>query len=354
MEYIYENIFSFSGGYNYLNRQVCSEFRQRIKPFHFLSYLDEVCSEGREPEIKPSEELFSLSLKGGYLYLLIYCKEFAPKDLCILATRHGHLHILQWAREAGYDYDRKVSHVAAQFGHKHILNHLKEDWSASTCAFAARGGQLETLRYLISQGCDWGSGTCTLAARGGHLEVLQWAESQGCLFSTDIFEQAVTSRSCNVQVLSYLQTKGLTWRQNTLECAVKSSSLAILQWLKEQGCPLTVRVFKNAVTRGSPSILVWLVSCACPWNEEVSSQAALLGRFTTLKYLRKQDCPWNRSIYTFALRGLRMHKQRKARGLDKDLSGPQIKDFINIMCWAREQAWFYRLAIKFYIRRSLI
>ncbi len=44
----------------------------------------------------------------------------------------------------------------------------------------SRGGHLEMLQWLRSQGCPWDKRTCAhAAAGGGHLEVLQWLRSEG-------------------------------------------------------------------------------------------------------------------------------------------------------------------------------
>jgi hypothetical protein len=47
-----------------------------------------------------------------------------------------------------------------------------------TCAFAAKGGHLEVLRYVTDQGVKMNDDVCAVAAHGGHLEILQWA--RGC------------------------------------------------------------------------------------------------------------------------------------------------------------------------------
>ena len=43
-----------------------------------------------------------------------------------------------------------------------------------TCAYAARGGFLEILKWARLNGYNWDYLTCAYAARNGHLEVLNW------------------------------------------------------------------------------------------------------------------------------------------------------------------------------------
>ena len=51
---------------------------------------------------------------------------------------------------------------------------------AETCASAAEGGHLETLKWLRSQGCPWDADTLAMAANNNHEHVLQWAVAMGC------------------------------------------------------------------------------------------------------------------------------------------------------------------------------
>jgi hypothetical protein len=53
-------------------------------------------------------------------------------------------------------------------------------WNSLTCAYAARGGQLEVLQWARANGCPWDEYTSHVAAQGGHLEVLHWLHANGC------------------------------------------------------------------------------------------------------------------------------------------------------------------------------
>jgi hypothetical protein len=54
------------------------------------------------------------------------------------------------------------------------------------CAYAARGGHLDLLKWARKNGCLWNSNTCTNAARGGHLELLKWARENGCPWDSNV------------------------------------------------------------------------------------------------------------------------------------------------------------------------
>ncbi|QIN54416.1 hypothetical protein [Cedratvirus kamchatka] len=95
-------VFSFSEGYNFINRQVCFDFRRMIKPVEHLVYLDQLLKDSRKPKnFQPSKELAEIALDKGFLYLLQANKDYTPEDVCTVAAKNGHLEILKWARANG-------------------------------------------------------------------------------------------------------------------------------------------------------------------------------------------------------------------------------------------------------------
>jgi hypothetical protein len=70
------------------------------------------------------------------------------------AAKNGHLHILQWARANGCD------------------------WDAGTCWLAADNGQLHILQWARANGCDWDAEDCADSARrSGYSAVADWINS---------------------------------------------------------------------------------------------------------------------------------------------------------------------------------
>ena len=55
----------------------------------------------------------------------------------------------------------------------------------STCALAAKRGQLAILQWARQKRCTWDERTCSNAAANGHLAVLQWARQNGSLRSLE-------------------------------------------------------------------------------------------------------------------------------------------------------------------------
>merc|ERR1711934_735087 len=79
--------------------------------------------------------------------------------------------------------DMYIMCLAALHGHLPLLQKLNkplQTFSTEITGAAARGGQLETLKWLRSKGCPWDEDACAGAAESGHLEMVKWLRSEGC------------------------------------------------------------------------------------------------------------------------------------------------------------------------------
>ena len=107
------------------------------------------------------------------------------QDVMDTYARQGDLKLLQWARTNKYgSYSSTTCQNAARGGHLETVKWLHRDncpWDEATCAAAARGGHLDVLQWARENGCPWDEETCAAAASGGHLDVLQWARENGVL-----------------------------------------------------------------------------------------------------------------------------------------------------------------------------
>ena len=90
--------------------------------------------------------------------------------------------MLRWARERGCPWDELTCALAASRGHLQVLQWAREHgWdNINVCAGAAVGGHLEVLQWARAHGCPWNEMTCDCAAAHGHLELLKWAQEHGC------------------------------------------------------------------------------------------------------------------------------------------------------------------------------
>ena len=86
--------------------------------------------------------------------------------MCSYAAEGGHLETLEWL----------VDTLEAEHGPS--ASALEPYLNERTAYCAAKGGELETLMWLRRRGCPWSEDTCEYAAMAGHLEVLRWCRVQ--------------------------------------------------------------------------------------------------------------------------------------------------------------------------------
>jgi hypothetical protein len=237
-EQVLYTIFSFSGGYNFVNQQVCSSFRMIIPRVEYLVYLDELIKDGKQPEnFVPSEKLMLIALDKNLFHLLGANKEHIPIGICDIAAAKGNLQMMKWAVDNDFECDLTTySHVSGD-NYLEILEWLKSMdclRNEISCKHAAWKGNLKVLKWLREQGCPWDEDTCSSAALDGHLEVLQWARANGC-----------------------------PWNAYTCTGAVENGHLEVLQWAHANGCPCPDWVSNHAAYYGKLEALEWLKSVGC-------------------------------------------------------------------------------------------
>ncbi|SPN79679.1 Ankyrin repeat-containing protein [Brazilian cedratvirus IHUMI] len=189
MEAVLRIVFSYSGGYNYLHRQICSWFRQMIetKPEAYLYYLDDLCRDGlinKYPLFSSSEKISRLALEKELYYLLVSYPEHVPYNVVEVATKQGNLKTLRWAEKNGHEVGDNCFRQAVEAGHYHILEWLTEmDYEGCDDLFwvAAYVGNVQMLEYLEENGYYRGDeeSICEIAAEKGHIQVLEWYLDQG-------------------------------------------------------------------------------------------------------------------------------------------------------------------------------
>lgn len=125
-EGILEIIFSYSGSYNFVQRQVCSDFRRIMPEVDRLAYLDALLADGFVPKkLERSYKLFYLALDRGYLNIFLYHGGYVlPTDFCHVCARKGHLHMLQWAHEKGFLIIKSVYREAIKAEQRHVAQWL--------------------------------------------------------------------------------------------------------------------------------------------------------------------------------------------------------------------------------------
>ena len=122
-----------------------------------LRKASEVCAEEEKKEgsgqvkdltpLEAAEQGCLDTLKRLHRRGLVIGEDF----VCEAAAKGGQLEVLKWLHKVGYP------------------------WNPNTCAYAAQGGHLKILQWLRANDCPWGPVTCVWAAEYGHFELLKWA-----------------------------------------------------------------------------------------------------------------------------------------------------------------------------------
>ncbi len=187
---------------------------------------------------------------------------------------------------------------------------IKDDTCHSTIN-AARGGNLEVLKHVISLGCPWSKNVCIIAAENGNLELLKWAVQNGCPWN--ISKMFPAAASC------------------------KRPNLELFQWLLDQGCPFVeAECFKIAAnianfefiqfaqSKGSTEYDQWL-------NKFMIHSAIRTGRVEALEWsLRQVD--------------------KKGLALDMNRTDEQFIDRRLKFCWIKWAAEHGHVNILEYLR----
>jgi ankyrin repeat protein len=105
---------------------------------------------------------------------------------CAYAARNGHLEILKYLREeakAPWYYD--TAYLAARNGHLHILEYLVErkfdKYSEFACEYAAKYGHLDCLKYLHETAkWSWDSHAVRYAHKNNHTDCVQYLLDNNC------------------------------------------------------------------------------------------------------------------------------------------------------------------------------
>ena len=107
-----------------------------------------------------------------------------------------------------------LAYLAAFQGHVEALTYFRDEgvplplWSWECAHRAAGNGNLDALKLMASYGFRVDSGSCFWAARGGHVHVLQWLVDQGLRLDLSRCDYSGSSRMGMIEVLRLLNMSG--------------------------------------------------------------------------------------------------------------------------------------------------
>jgi len=221
-----------------------------------LAALRATCKDGRRAataEYDPVEaHAFFRAAKDEYFregHGSLNTKSDSVRYALAAVVRTGRLrayeqHAIRWRMHLKYEH---AAEIAAEHGHIHIL-----DWmynkntprlygGADACRGAARGGQLEALKWLRAQlpPAPWTEAALIDALGHGHLHIVEWLAERGCPGSHHLTDSRFLPRKWldSVDLTLYRILWGVkTWREG-LEEEVDAVR-RVVGWLESrmEGC----------------------------------------------------------------------------------------------------------------------
>jgi hypothetical protein len=242
----------------------------------------------------------------------------AARRICPDAARHGHLHVLQWAREGVWSPGPDALSAG-------IMILVRIPWDAHTCSKAALGGQGRVIEWARAQtpACEWDSGTCAMAAFGGHLPLLQWLRQKDCPWDWLTCYHAAHAGS--LECLSWAHVHNADWGDDRIVLAAAiGGHTECLRYARTNGCGADARACAAAAQGGHLECLQAARALGCAWAADTCAMAALGGHQTVLEWARAQHppCPWDLTTCANAARGGHLALLQWARGLPEAERAP--------------------------------
>ena len=198
--------------------------------------------------------------------------------------------------------------TAAYKGNFKVLQLLLQEMpnierSTVVCNNAAKGGQIECLKYLISLGFPCCEQTCTFAVMGGHFDILQYLRKMNCPWNAGTCTEAAYRGY--FKILKWARENGCPWNGSTTLAAARSGHWDIYNCLVDNQCAVDVRAILHFVKRGDTHWTCFQAEQDYTWMY-VTQVAAYYGHVHILKIMRTKyglnDC-----LFYFALDGRQIY-----------------------------------------------
>ena len=194
-EQVLRTIFDFSEGYNFVNRQVCSEFREMVPEVNPLVYLDVLVRDGRPPEeVQPLDGLMQKALDMRLFHLLEFNKEYIPKDICYMSAGNADLEMLHWCKERGFGHEEEKLYLSAlRSGQVKVLDWIKANYflpQTNLTECATESGFLEGLVWYINEGHEIDPYCLHFSVTEGYLQITEFLLPLGVGIDEQLFSYA--------------------------------------------------------------------------------------------------------------------------------------------------------------------
>lgn len=244
-----------------------------------------------------SSEIILNAVRGGHLEIVKYMTGKVPPDEQLYADRarlieaaieSGNIDVLKYLISQGLASHNGVKRAAGN-GHFEMVKLLLQMEMNETCLYdavkaAAAGGHLTIIKYLMDK-CenDYSEGIIDIAALNGHAEIVKYLVRIGKPFSDYAFKCGYENG--NLEIVKCLVENGHPSSSEALDFAIKNGFLEIVKYLLEKGISCTSEAFKEAGRNGSNEIIGCLLQYEIACSADVIDAAAGAGHFETVQLL---------------------------------------------------------------------
>jgi|GEM_PF-2388217 len=203
------------------------------------------------------------------LLQLLHSKGFSVETSMSYAASTGNLEMLNWLKQQGAHIDGVTYYSAIQNGHFHVVTWAEPLFrfkgNIVQLGAAAERGNLDILQWAHKKGCYLHAEFIHRAARGGHQSVIDWLVENGCNKNlTDTLVCAAAARGGNLDILKWARAQGYVWDSRTCLEAARAGSIPVLEWARSEGCPWNARIALIAAAKGHLETLIWTITNQCP------------------------------------------------------------------------------------------
>jgi len=190
------------------------------------------------------EEMSSIStLEFAWVNRSLWLDRLNEPMFCWRVARTNKLELLKWIREEKKcEWYRCTIDAAAEQGNLEMVKYCvanecsMNEWA---CAYAAKGGHLECLKYLHEEvKVPWDLSTAAYAAENGHLHILEYLVEHK-YNEYDEWACAYAAENGHLDCLKYLhETAKAPWNSFAVRDAHENNHPECLQYLLYNDCPL--------------------------------------------------------------------------------------------------------------------
>lgn len=172
---------------------------------------------------------------------LVHQRRELESLLIYRAAKAGHLEIMESLVTAGCPWNPHTFNVALATGNLALVQYLKERGCPVPFVKFNYNGHLHILQYLYEQGYELSSDICISAAKNGWCDCLKYAISISCPLSEEVALTAFNAGRTKILDLLYDNDCELplicSWNNDSI---VRKGQLQVLKHLEEQGLPLPI------------------------------------------------------------------------------------------------------------------